>query len=179
MIQIRCHNPQQAHSDLACIVWPAIKGQLLAGGRPLTVEVREERRSDAENRLLHAMLTHISKTMEWAGKKRDVETWKRLLVAAWCRANNEQVELLPALDGHGVDIVFRRTSQLTRAECADLISFIFAWGSDNGIEFPERPQIEAPRRASVIDLETGEIMDAEQQLSTSATKESTDEHATA
>ncbi len=159
MIKIRCHNVQQAHSELAGVVWPAIKGQLLAGGRPLTVEVREEKRSDAENRLLHALLTHISKTMEWAGKKRDVETWKRLLTAAWCRANNEQVELLPALDGHGVDIVFRRTSQLTRKECADLIEFVFSWGVENDIEFPERPQIEAPRRASVTDPETGEILE--------------------
>lgn len=152
MIQIRCHNAQQAHSELAGVVWPAIKGQLLAGGRPLTVEVREEKRSGAENRLLHALLTHISKTMEWAGKKRDVETWKRLLTAAWCRANNEQVELLPALDGHGVDIVFRRTSQLTRKECADLIEFVFSWGAEHDIEFPKAPR-------QIVDAETGEILE--------------------
>ena len=151
MIQIRCINAQQAHSDLTGVVWPAIKGQLLAGGRPLTVEVREEKRSDAENRLLHALLGHISKTQEWAGKKRDIETWKRLLTAAWCRAIGEQVELLPALDGHGVDIVFRRTSQLTRKECADLIEFIFAWAAEHDIAFPEH-------RREVIDSETGEIM---------------------
>lgn len=151
MIQVRCINPKQAHTDLACVVWPAIKGQLLAGGRPLTVEVREEKRSDAENRLLHALLGHISKTQEWAGKKRDIETWKRLLTAAWCRAIGEQVELLPALDGHGVDIVFRRTSQLTRKECADLIEFIFAWAAENDIAFPEH-------RQEAIDSETGEIM---------------------
>lgn len=151
MIQIRCINAQQAHSVLTGVVWPAIKGQLLAGGRPLTVEVREEKRSDAENRLLHALLGHISKTQEWAGKKRDIETWKRLLTAAWCRAIGEQVELLPALDGHGVDIVFRRTSQLTRKECADLIEFIFAWAAEHDIEFPEH-------RREVIDSETGEIM---------------------
>ena len=100
---------------------------------------------------MHALLGHISKTQEWAGKKRDIETWKRLLTAAWCRAIGEQVELLPALDGHGVDIVFRRTSQLTRKECADLIEFIFAWAAEHGIEFPEH-------RREVIDLETGEIM---------------------
>lgn len=151
MIQIRCINAQQAHAAMTAQLWPAIKGQLLAGGRPLTVEVKEEKRSDAENRLLHALLGHISKTQEWAGKKRDIETWKRLLTAAWCRAIGEQVELLPALDGHGVDIVFRRTSQLTRKECADLIEFIFAWAAEHGIEFPEH-------RREVIDLETGEIM---------------------
>ncbi len=157
MIKIRCTNPQQAHTDLANVVWPAIKGQLLAGGRPMTVEVKEEKRSDAENRLLHAMLTHISKTQEWAGKRRTVEVWKRLLVAAWCRAIGEQVEILPALDGHGVDIVFRKTSHLTRRECADLIEFIFAWAAEAGIVIPERKQLEASR--AVIDAETGEILE--------------------
>ena len=151
MIQIRCINAQQAHAAMTAQLWPAIKGRLLAGGRPLTVEVKEEKRSDAENRLLHALLGHISKTQEWAGKKRDIETWKRLLTAAWCRATGEQVELLPALDGHGVDIVFRRTSQLTRKECADLIEFIFAWAAEHDIAFPEH-------RREVIDSETGEIM---------------------
>lgn len=157
MIKIRCTNPQQAHTDLANVVWPAIKGQLLAGGRPMTVEVKEEKRSDAENRLLHAMLTHISKTQEWAGKRRTVEVWKRLLVAAWCRAIGEQVEILPALDGHGVDIVFRKTSHLTRKECADLIEFVFAWASENDVVIPERKQIEASR--AVVDQETGEILE--------------------
>ena len=60
MIHIRCHNPQQAYTDIVHVVWPAIKGHLLAGGRPLTLEVKEEKRSDAENRLLHAMLGHIA-----------------------------------------------------------------------------------------------------------------------
>ena len=156
MIHIRCHNPQQAYTDMTQTVWPAIKGHLLAGGRPLTLEVREEKRSDAENRLLHAMLGHISKTQEWAGKRRDIETWKRLLVAAWCRARGEQVELLPALDGHGVDIVFRRTSLLTRKECAELIEFIFAWGSENDVTFPEAPR----KIGQTVDAETGEILEA-------------------
>lgn len=144
------HNPQQAHQAIAQYIWPEVKAQVMAGRR-VTVEVKEEKRSDKENRLLHAMLGHIAKTQEWAGKKRDIETWKRLLTAAWCRAIGDQVELLPALDGHGVDIVFRRTSQLTRKECADLIEFIFAWGAQNDVVFPPPPV--------VVDPETGEILE--------------------
>ena len=41
--------------------------------------------------------------------------------------------MLPALDGHGVDIVFRRTSQLTKAECAELSEFVMAWAAERGI----------------------------------------------
>lgn len=158
---IQCWNPQQAHQAIAQHIWPEVKAQTMAGRR-VTVEVKEEKRSDKENRLLHAILTHISKTQEWAGKRRDVETWKRLLTAAWCRAIGDQVEFLPALDGHGIDIVFRRTSQLTRKECADLIEFIFAWASQVGITFPEPP--EPPKqikgKSEVIDAETGEILES-------------------
>jgi hypothetical protein len=38
--------------------------------------------------------------------------------------------ILPSLDGHGVDIVFRRTSQMTQAECRDLLAFIEAWAAE-------------------------------------------------
>ena len=97
------------------------------------VTVSEPTRTNAENALLHALITEISKIKEWAGKKQDIEVWKRLLTAAWCRATNQQVELLPALDGYGVDIVYRKTSKLSKKECADLIEFVYAWGASNGI----------------------------------------------
>jgi hypothetical protein len=45
--------------------------------------------------------------------------------------------MLPALDGHGVDIVFRRTSQLTKAECAELSEFVMAWAAERGIVLME------------------------------------------
>jgi len=138
-------EPVQAHKAMTGLIWPNLKAQLTAGRR-MVLELRPEKRSDAENRLLHAMLTHISKHQEWAGKKRDVDTWKRLLIAAWCRATGEPVELLPALDGMGVDIIFRRSSSLSRKECAELIEFVYAWGAQNDVQFPADPKLgyEAP-----------------------------------
>lgn len=102
------------------------------------VQISEPTRTLAENSLLHAQITEIAKSIEWAGKKRDVETWKRLLVAAWCRVRGEAIEILPALDGYGVDIVPARTSRLSKKECADLIEFVYAWGSENGIMWPDK-----------------------------------------
>jgi len=99
-----------------------------------SVTVAGPKRSLEENALLHAMLGYIAEHQTWAGSKHDIETWKRLLVAAWCRATNQHVAILPALDGHGVDIVFRRTSSLSRKECAELIEFIYAWGAMNDIQ---------------------------------------------
>ena len=146
---MRLYNAQQGHQAIQQ-AWAHAKGWLLAGGQRLVLEIKPETRSDKQNRLLHAMLGDIAAQVEWAGAKRDAEVWKRLLVAAWCRARREQVELLPALDGHGVDIVFRRTSQLTRGECAELCDFIGAWCAENGVELREARQW--------VDAETGEII---------------------
>ena len=97
------------------------------------VEIKPITRSLAQNAKLHALITDIAKVLEWAGAKRDVETWKRLLTAAWLRARGEPIEMLPALDGHGVDIVFRRTSELTINEMIELIEYIQAWAADKNI----------------------------------------------
>lgn len=131
-ITMSLYNAQQAHQAIKT-AWAHAKGWLGAGGHRLVLEIRPEKRSDAQNRLLHACLSEISKQVEWAGAKRDVDTWKRLLTAAWLRARGEPIEMLPALDGHGVDIVFRRTSQLTKAECAELSEFVMAWAAERDI----------------------------------------------
>lgn len=98
------------------------------------VEIKEKTRTLAQNAFLHTLIRKVSKTIEWAGAKRDEETWKRLLTAAWLRARGDNVELLPALDGHGIDVVFRKTSDLNVSELNELIEFIEAWSADNGIE---------------------------------------------
>jgi hypothetical protein len=91
------------------------------------IQGRRDYMRGALDALLHALLTDISKRHEWAGQKRDAETWKRLFVAAWCRARGEQIEMPPALDGHGVDIVFRRTSKMSKAEVSELLDYVQAW----------------------------------------------------
>lgn len=128
-------EPVQAKQAINA-AWEHAKGWLGAGGATLVMEIRPEKRSDAQNRLLHACLGEISKQVEWAGAKRDTDTWKRLLTAAWLRARGEPIEMLPAIDGHGVDIVFRRTSQLTKSECAELSEFVMAWAAERGIYMP-------------------------------------------
>ena len=134
-ITLKLWSPTQAAKDLPG-VWAWIKAMTVAGHR-LVLTVAPETRSQAQNRLLHACLSEISKQVEWAGAKRDVDTWKRLLTAAWLRARGEPIEMLPAVDGHGVDIVFRRTSQLTKAECAELSEFVMAWAAERGIVLME------------------------------------------
>ena len=139
-------NPIEAHRIYAGPLRELLRAHAVAGNR-VDVTVKLAKRSNDQNRKLHAMLGEIAAQVEWAGAKRDTDTWKRLMVAAWCRATGEAVEFLPAIDGKGVDIVFRRTSEMTRAEVSDLIEFVYAWGAEHGVVFAE----------SFIDPETGEI----------------------
>lgn len=98
------------------------------------VTISEPKRNLEQNAFLHAAISEIAKKVPWAGRLRDVETWKRLLTAAWLRARGESIELLPAVDGHGVDVVFRHTSKLTKSEFSELIEYINAWKAENVAE---------------------------------------------
>lgn len=126
-------DPQQAYRRIKTL-WAELKPWLIAG-HELELIVRPKRRNTMQNALLHALLTDISRQIKWAGMHQDVETWKRLLTAAWLRARGKTVAILPAIDGHGVDVVFRHTSELTASECAELIEFVLAWGAESGVRF--------------------------------------------
>ena len=126
-------DARQAHRAVLAL-WEFVK-PLLSDGRRYVLELREDTRSAAQNRLLHSRIGDIARQQMWAGKYRSTDVWKRLLTAAWLRARGEHVEILPALDGHGVDVVFRHTSELTRAECVELSDFIMAWGDENGVRW--------------------------------------------
>lgn len=148
-VTLRLFNAQQGY-EVIRQVWQTAKNALMAGHR-LVLEIRPETRSLKQNALLHALIGDIAKQAEWAGAKRDPEVWKRLLVAAWLRARGESVEVLPALDGNGVDVVFRPTHQLTVHECAELVDFVQAWAAQQGVQWRQAQQWR-------VDPETGEIL---------------------
>ena len=128
---IRLSSVNAAYTEW-CMTWNDIK-RSLQNNEQLEVEVRPLVRNLDQNSLLHAALNDIAVRVEWAGKKRDVETWKRLCTAAWLRARGESVEVLPAIDGHGIDVVFRRTSKLTIPEMSDLIEYVSAFAAEHEV----------------------------------------------
>lgn len=103
------------------------------------VTVAEPRRNGDQNALLHALLSEIAERCTWAGQRHDIDTWKRLLVGAWSRATGEPTVVLPALDGYGVEVVFRRSSRLSVRECSELIEYVKAWMAER----PEFAETEA------------------------------------
>ena len=94
-------------------------------------------RTVEKNAHLHAVLGEISKQKQWAGKWLDVESWKRLMVAAFERERGHSLEVYPAIDGHGIDVVYRRTSRMSQEEIRELIFFAEAWAVDNGVVLSE------------------------------------------
>jgi hypothetical protein len=126
------YNAHQGHEVLERL-WHWAKPRLIAGHR-LSLSVGEEKRNLPQNAKLHATIAEIARQKEWAGKRWDSEVWKRLLIAAWCRTRNEAPIIVPALDGHGIDAVYRRSSELTKAECSELLEFVLAWCAQNGVE---------------------------------------------
>lgn len=137
-LTLQLHEPAQAHVAFEH-AWRWAKAMLIAGHK-LTLQVRPQTRSLAQNAMLHAMLQDVAEQIEWAGSKHDAEVWKRLLTAAWLRARGEQLQMLPALDGHGVDIVFRRTSRMSRAELSELCDYIAAWGGEHDVRWTDAVQ---------------------------------------
>jgi hypothetical protein len=90
-------------------------------------------RSSEQNAALHAIISDIASQKQWAGQTLDVETWKRLLVASWARATGERVSMYPALDGHGIDVLYRKTSRLSKQEASELLEFVTSWAIENDI----------------------------------------------
>jgi hypothetical protein len=95
------------------------------------VSIKPPQRNTAQNALLHAELTEIAKAHKWAGQRLDVEDWKRLMTAAWMRATGGHPVIVPALDGTGFDVLYRRTSQLSTRECAELVDYVRAWRAEH------------------------------------------------
>jgi len=162
-IELDLRSPAAAREDLTR-TWAWIR-TMLAAGHWLVLVVRLATRSDAQNRLLHSRIRDVAKHLrEWRGVPMDDEDWKRMLVAAWCRVHNEPARMVPALDGHGFEVLYRRTSKLTRAECADLSEYILAWGGEQGVPWCAASLAEDVPRSTVrgkqrIDAETGEILE--------------------
>lgn len=168
-LTIPLREPVQAHAALRN-AWDFAKSMLMAGRR-LVMVIRLETRSDAQNRLLHSRIGDVAKHCAWAGRRWGTEEWKRLLTAAWCRTRNEGVQIVPAIDGQGFDVLYQRTSELTRSECVDLAEYVMAWGSERevqwcpaslALDWPEPARKEKPKH-EIINADTGEITEMSEQ----------------
>ena len=126
----RLINPQQAHAVWTNL-WQQIKGETLQGHR-LEVTVKPERRSNDQNALLWALLTEVSRQVDWHGQKLEPGEWKDVFTAGLKRQ-----KVVPGLDG-GFVVLGSSTSRMDKQEFSDLIELIRAFGAEHGVRFKDQ-----------------------------------------
>lgn len=110
--------------------------QAADAGKPLKVTVTEEdKRTDAQNRIMHSMFGDLSKQVKWHGKTLNLLIWKRLCLASFLREINENPELIPALDGNGFDVIYEKTSELGVKRGIAFIEWVAAFGGENEVNW--------------------------------------------
>jgi hypothetical protein len=95
------------------------------------VTIAEPTRSDAQNKALWARLSDVALSMP-QGRKHTPDVWKALFMQA---CGHEQAFEM-GLDNRPFPLGFR-SSKLTVAQMADLLAFIDAWGTANGVQWKE------------------------------------------
>lgn len=103
---------------------------------------RLEVRSAEQNSKLHGILSDIAAQKQWAGHWLSPDDWKRLMVAAFERANKQGARVFPSIDGQGIDMLYRRTSRMSKQEMSDLIDFATSWALENEIALTDTPPLE-------------------------------------
>ena len=127
---LQLYNPVQAHQALTAQLWPAVKSLLMAGHR-LTLELRQETRSNPQNRRMWAMLGEVAKQVDWHGQKLDAEDWKHIF-----SANLNKQRAVPGIDG-GFVVLGTRTSRMSKQEMSDLMELMAAFGAQHNVIFTE------------------------------------------
>ena len=105
--------------------------------KPLVVKIQPITRSLEQNSKLHALLSDISKQCEFNGKKRDIDTWKMIMVSAHKIATGGQAEMVIGLEGEVINLR-ESTTQMSVKRLASLIEYITSWGVQNGVRFNDR-----------------------------------------
>jgi hypothetical protein len=127
-LSIECVNPVQAHTAMTKSIWPQLKSALIAGHK-MVLEVKPSTRSLEQNARLWAMLTDISRQVDWYGRKLTPYDWKHVFTASL-----KKREVVPGLDG-GFVVLGLSTSKMTKAEMCDLQTLMEAFGAEQGVRF--------------------------------------------
>lgn len=95
------------------------------------VNIREESRSGEQNSRFWAMLSDVSRSKP-QGRTMTPERWK----AVFLQSFGHQVQFENDLEGRPFPIG-HSSSRLTKGQMSDIMEFISAWGSENGVRWTE------------------------------------------
>lgn len=93
------------------------------------VECKRSKRSTPQNARLWAMLTDISQQLVWHGVRMEPEDWKLVFMAGL----NQELRMVPNIEGNGHVQLGRSSSKLTKEEMSDLMALIEAFAAREGV----------------------------------------------
>lgn len=125
---IDLHNRQQARQALTATVFPFL-AEVLQAEKRYTLTIKPRTRSLDQNARLWAMLSDVSRQVEWYGRKLTPEDWKNIFSAALY-----QQDAVPGING-GFVVLGRATSKMTVGEMAELQTLIEAFGAEKSVRF--------------------------------------------
>lgn len=125
-------DAQRGHSAWVSL-WMQCKALLMAGHR-LVVTVRRETRSTAQNALMWSCLSDLSQQLEWAVDGQMVRLEPEEVKDVLTAGLKKHQRMARGIDG-GLVILGQRTSRMTVAEMAELITLAHAYGDQQGVRW--------------------------------------------
>ena len=93
------------------------------------VTFRPPTRSLDQNARLWAMLTEVSKQVEWYGRRLTPDAWKHVFSASL-----KKQDVVPGLHGDFV-VIGQSTSAMTIREMGDMMELMAAFGAERNVKF--------------------------------------------
>lgn len=100
----------------------------------LVVEIREKKRNDEQNKRFHAMCADVAAQVQYMGKKLSASAWKVLFISGHSIATGGGAEIVSGLEGEFCNIR-EASAKMSVKRMASLISYVEAWGVQNGVVF--------------------------------------------
>lgn len=94
------------------------------------VEFKETKRTIPQNDRFWSMLTALSVQLQWHGQRLSPEDWKIVMMAAL----NQEMRLVPNINGNGFVNLGRSSSKLSKAEMTELMDLIEAFAAQQGVD---------------------------------------------
>lgn len=104
---------------------------VMAAPSGAVLTIKPPTRTAEQNSKLWAMLSDVSRSMP-QGRRLTPDVWK----AVFMQACGHAVQFEHGLSGEPFPLGFR-SSRLTKEQMSELIEFILAWGTENGVEWSE------------------------------------------
>jgi hypothetical protein len=95
------------------------------------VSIKAPTRSLMQNNRLWALLTDVSRQVDWYGRKLTPENWKDVFTAAM-----KKQDVVPGIEG-GFVVLGMSTSKMTKQEMVDLQTLIEAFGAEHHVKWTE------------------------------------------